>query len=309
MNEARRPYPAVATLAVILVITAAWWTLALWPPTVDGPAWIERTRLACFGASPGGLPNAGGWMVMTGQPLGMLGILFVVWGKDVVEGLRGLQRLATGQLVIGAALAGIVAGLAAVALRVSSADARPFDVNTTTRLASQLTRISDTVPTMRLADQTGRVLDLAELRGKTVLVTFAYAHCETVCPLVVMDLLDVQDRIRRDVFGFSPVTDSAALAAALPEIVIVTLDPLRDTPSRLPSIVEQWKLGLNAHVLSGPVEEVERALNAWRVPRVRNSSTGDYSHPTMVYVIGPDGRITYVTTGGADIIAAAVKAI
>ena len=300
---------AVATLAVILLITAAWWTLALWPPTLAGPEWVERTRLACFGANPGGLPNAGGWMVMTGQPLAMLGILFVVWGREGREGLRGLQQLASGQLAIGIGMAGIVAGLAGVTMRVSKADAQPFEVNTATRLASQLTRISDTVPTMRLADQTGRVLDLAELRGKTVLVTFAYAHCETVCPLVVMDLIDVQDRIRRDVFGFAPVTDSVALAAALPEIVIVTLDPLRDTPSRLPSIVTQWKLGLNAHVLSGDVEAVERVLNAWRIPRVRNSATGDYSHPTMVYVIGPDGRITYVTPGGADIIAAAVKAI
>ncbi|MDA1082682.1 MAG: hypothetical protein O2973_13620 [Gemmatimonadetes bacterium] len=62
-------------------------------------------------------------------------------------------------------------------------------------------------------------------------------------------------------------------------------------------------------MLSGDVEQVERTLNAWRIPRVRNGATGDYSHPTMVYVIGPDGRITFVTPGGAELIAAAVKAL
>ncbi len=293
MTRALRPYAAVATLAVILAITAAWWALALWPSAASAPAWIERTRLACFGAEPGGLPNAGGWLVMIGQPLSMLLVLFAAWGADLRAGVRALTGRVTGQLAIGVVLAGVIAGTAGVVLRVTNADARPFAVNTATRLASQLTRINDTVPTMRLADQTGRVLNLSELRGKAVLVTFAYAHCQTVCPLVVMDMLEVQQR----------------LGADAPEVVIVTLDPLRDTPSRLPSIATQWKLGENAHVLSGEVAQVERTLNAWRIPRVRNEVTGDYSHPTMVYVIAPDGRIKYITPGGAELIAAAVLAL
>jgi cytochrome oxidase Cu insertion factor (SCO1/SenC/PrrC family) len=294
-QDLRRQNAAVVTLAVIVGITAAWWTLALWPaePAIGTPpGWIERTRLACFGAAPGGLPDAGGWLVMTGQPLAMLLVLFAAWGRDVRLGVVRLTRHLAGQLVVGATLAGSLAGVAAVILRVSTADARPFEVSTVEKLASQLTRLNDTVPSMRLADQTGRQVNLTEYRGRAVLVTFAYAHCQTVCPLVVMDMLEVQKR----------------LGAEAPEVVIVTLDPHRDTPSRLPAIAEQWKLGPNAHVLSGPVEEVETVLNAWRVPRVRNAATGEYSHPTMVYVIAPDGRIAYVTPGDADLITAAVKA-
>ena len=307
--KARRPFVAVATLAVILAITAVWWALALWPPTTDTPGWVERTRLACFGAHPGGLPDAGGWMVMTGQPLAMLLVLFAAWGSDVRDGLRALQQKVSGQLAIGVGLAGVIAGLAGVVLRVSSADARPFEVNSAAQLASQLTRINDTVPTMRLADQTGRMVNLSEYRGKAVLVTFAYAHCQTVCPLVVMDLVEVQNRLRREIATRLPEADAAAIAAVVPEVVIVTLDPLRDTPSRLPTIAKEWGLGANGHVLSGPIEDVEQTLNAWRIPRVRNAATGDYSHPTMVYVIAPDGRITFVTPGGADLIVAAVKAL
>jgi protein SCO1/2 len=288
-----RPILAVATLAVILVITAAWWTLALWPVEGAAPGWVERTRLACFGASPGGLPDAGGWMVMTGQPLGMLLVLFAAWGRDVRHGLAALQRRASGQLAIGVGLATILAGLGGVVARVRNADAMPFAPNTTARLVSQLTRINDTVPTMRLVDQRGATLDLAALRGRPVLVTFAYAHCQTVCPLIVTDLLDVQRQLG----------DSA------PTVVIVTLDPLRDTPSRLPSIASQWKLGDRAHVLSGSVADVEKALNRWRIPRVRNEKTGELSHPTMVYVIGADGRIHYITPAGADLIAAAVRSL
>lgn len=293
MSEARRQRGAVVALLAICVVTAAWWTLALWPPGGTPPAWLERTRLACFGAAPGGLPDAGGWLVMTGQPLGMLLVLFGVWGRDLRAGLSRTLGTTWGQLTVGVASAGVAAGLVGVALRLSSDDAQPFATNTVERLASQLTRISDTVPTMRLVDQTGRVVQLDAFRGKAVLVTFAYAHCQTVCPLVVMDLLDVQKK----------------LGLNAPEVVIVTLDPMRDTPSRLPSIAAEWSLGANAHVLSGSVEEVDQVLNAWRVPRVRNAATGDFTHPTIVYVLAPDGRITYVTEGGTALIAAAVQAL
>ncbi len=62
-------------------------------------------------------------------------------------------------------------------------------------------------------------------------------------------------------------------------------------------------------MLSGSPEAVERTLNAWRVPRVRNEKTGNLSHPSVVYVIAPDGRITYVLTGEAEAIVAAVRAL
>ncbi len=62
-------------------------------------------------------------------------------------------------------------------------------------------------------------------------------------------------------------------------------------------------------MLSGQPELVERTLNAWLVPRARNERTGDISHPSIVYVVGADGRITYVVTGNVETIAAAVRAL
>jgi cytochrome oxidase Cu insertion factor (SCO1/SenC/PrrC family) len=65
----------------------------------------------------------------------------------------------------------------------------------------------------------------------------------------------------------------------------------------------------DARVLSGAPETVERTLNAWRIPRVRNEKTGDLSHPAVVYIVSPTGRITYVVDGVAETIAAAVRAL
>jgi hypothetical protein len=42
---------------------------------------------------------------------------------------------------------------------------------------------------------------------------------------------------------------------------------------------------------------------------MRNQRTGDISHPSIVYVIGPNGRIAYVLGGDRAAIAAAVRAL
>ena len=292
MTPAPRGRMAVGALLVIIAITASWWALALWPVSGGGPEWLLRTRQVCFGATADRLPDAGGWILLVGQPLGMIGLLAVVWGSDLRHGMaRALGRV-SGQVTAGLLAATIVAGLAAVGVRVRTAGIETFDTGAGTSAAA-LTRLNDAAPPLALIDQSGRELTLAGLRGRPVLVAFAYAHCATVCPLIVSDVTTAQQRLA----GESPV------------VLLVTLDPWRDTPSRLPAIASQWGLGEGAHVLSGPPDVVERTLNAWRVPRTRNVKTGDISHPSIVYVVSAEGRISYAVTGGPDAIVAAVRAL
>jgi protein SCO1/2 len=287
-----RARTALGALAVIVAITASWWALALWP-TADAPSWVLRTRETCFGTAATGLPDAGGWLALVGQPLGMLAVLLAVWGTEVRNGLRATMRFVAGQLAVGVVGAALLAGVLGVVVRVRDADARPFASSPTEALAGQLNRLNDAPKPFALVDQHGRTVTLEQFRGKPVLVTFAYAHCETVCPLLVSEVLGARDR----------------LGARAPAVLIVTLDPWRDTPSRLPSIAERWGATGDAHVLGGSPEEVERVLNAWRIPRARNERTGDVSHPSIVYVVGADGRIAYVVTGSEPLIRAAVEAL
>jgi len=293
MISRTRAGTALGTLAAIVAITGSWWALALWPVGPSVPAWFLRTRAVCFGATPSGLPNAGGWLLLIGQPLGMLAVLGIVWTAEVRAGLALAMSRVAGQMALGIVTAALVAGIGGVAVRVARAGDRPFSVGADREIAAQLTRVNDAAPALSLVDQYGRTVTLDEFRGRPILVTFAYAHCETVCPAVVADVLAAGRRL----------TDSR------PAILIVTLDPWRDTPSRLGAIATAWSVDGDARVLSGPPNIVERALNAWRVPRVRNEKTGDFSHPSVVYVVGPDGRITYVVAGGAETIAAAVRAL
>lgn len=284
---------AVGTLAVIVAITASWWALALWPTPDTAPEWLLRTRDTCFGTAETGLPDAGGWMVMTGPPLSMLLVLFAGWGRDVKAGLRNLAEQVPGQLVLGTTAALLVAGLMGIGLRVRVADAQPFATSGTEAVAGQLNRLNDKPKALTLVDQHGDTVSLAQFAGRPVIVTFAYANCHTICPVIVNEVLAARDK----------------LVAQDPVVLVVTLDPWRDTPSRLPSIAARWGMTGDAHVLSGSTDAVERVLSAWRIPRARNEKTGDLTHPSLVYVVGQDGKIAYAVSGSEPVIRAAVEAL
>jgi protein SCO1/2 len=292
MSATARAWGTVAALGAIVVITASWWALALWPVSSETPVWLLRTREVCFGSTVDALPNAAGWLLLVGQPAGMVALLAVVWGAELRAGLALAMARAAGQVATGVALALVLGGLGAAAIRVRGASAEPFATGALD-IAAQLTRVNDVAPDVSLIDQSGREVSLKSFRGRPVIVTFAFAHCETVCPLIVGDVLAARRRID----------------GTPPPVLVVTLDPWRDTPSRLASIATSWGLDPGAHLLSGSLDAVERTLNAWRVPRARNSRTGAISHPSMVYIVDADGRIAYVVNGGAEAISAAVRAL
>lgn len=292
MTARARAWTALGALLMVLAIAASWWALALWPVGPDAPQWVLRTREVCFGAKVNALPDAGGWLLLIGQPLGLIVLLAAVWGAELRAGLSMAMARMAGQLAVGAVLAALVAGLGSAVVRVRAADGEPFSTGASD-IAARLTRINDVAPRLALSDQFGAEVTLDAFRGRPVLVTFAFAHCQTVCPLIVADVMSARHQIEGEP----------------PAVLVVTLDPWRDTPGRLPSIAAAWKLDGDARVLSGPPDDVERVLNAWRVPRVRNQKTGDIAHPSIVYVIGADGRIAYVVSGDTQAIAAAVRAL
>ena len=271
------PRAALALLALlgILLISASFWALALWPLTSTAAAWVVRTREICFGSAPDGLPHAGGWVLLVGEPAGMLLFLLAAWGYEVREGCVFLWRRWAGRVVIGAVILVMGVGAGAASVRVAQATGTAFDPAGGRDPELALLPLRGPASELGLVDQRGATVTVESLRGRPAVVTFVYAHCETVCPVMVHDVL------------------AASAGRAVP--VLVTLDPWRDTPSRLPSIAQAWKLPGDALLLSGEVEAVEFVLNRWKVPRVRNGSTGELIHPTVAYVLDAEGRMRYQT--------------
>lgn len=277
-----RELAPVGVLALIAAITAGWWALALWPLPVETPGWLARTRSVCFGTSGTGLPDGGGWLLLIAEPISLITVLLVVWGGAVRDGMRALARRPWGRAGLHGAVLLVVIGVSAAAWRVKTASATdlPRLVSITPETYPRLDRRA---PPLTLRDHRGATVALEQFRGRPVLLTFAYAHCETVCPLLVRDVQAVRRRL--------PTLE--------PVVLVVTLDPWRDVPSRLPHIAASWGFEGDELLLGGTVEEVEAVLAAWNVRSFRNMATGTIEHPSLVYLLDRDGRIAFAAAGGA----------
>jgi cytochrome oxidase Cu insertion factor (SCO1/SenC/PrrC family) len=265
---------ALAALAFLLGVTAVWWAVALWPVPSDAPAWLQTARAVCFGAHDDGLPGAGGWILLIGEPIGMVAALWLLAREPLGAGLRGLARSRAGRGTLAVAAALVVVGAGAAGWRVFGGGGAPHPA----AIPSALRPLDSPAPALGLVDQHGDVVELERFRGRPVLVTFAFAQCETVCPLLVYDALRVAEERGAGV-------------------VVVTLDPWRDTPSRLPHVARAWGLGADAFVASGEVARVEAVLAAWGAAGVRDLRTGEVAHPPLTYVVDREGRLAFATTG------------
>ncbi len=275
---------ALTALGFLVAVTAAWWALALWPLPDAPPAWLERTRAVCFNAGPTGLPDPSGWILLVGQPLGMLGTLLAGWKTDVLSALRVLGRSWSGRSAMGTVAIAVVFGAGAAATRVATARQPSAGLTDAGDVPPTYPRLDRPIPDMSgLVDQKGRPFEPSALSGRAALITFGYGHCETVCPLLVRSALQVRDGL----LDQRPLT-----------VVTITLDPWRDTPSRLRAIADTWGLGAGDVLLGGDVDAVEAALDAWDVPHTRDERTGEVIHPALTYLVEPDGTVAYASTGG-----------
>ncbi len=277
----RSTVPLTATLLLLWAAgTLIWWGLAF-PPWVQAPApWLVRVQQICFGTDQAGQPSAFGWGALVAGPLGLLLSMLTGWSAELHQGLRRLARSGAGRAMLAALV--LVLGTQAVWVGIRVAGSTlPADAGAVSGpeepLPPDYPRLDRPVPDFRLVDAAGVVRTPRSYRGRLVLLTFAYGHCTTVCPLTLSTVRNAADY----------------LAALNPAIVVITLDAWRDTPSTLQSLMTRWALPPSASVLSGHPATVGRALDAFNVVSQRNEKTGDIDHVALVYVIDPQGRIAY----------------
>jgi protein SCO1/2 len=202
-----------------------------------------------------------------------------LWGPELPAALARAVRGRAGQCVVAVlALAVAFEGAWVVrkieAARAVSAWAQAIHDEGT--LPADYPRQTAPAPEFALVDQHGATLSLGRLKGRPVVLTFVFAHCQTLCPLVVETLKQA-----------SQESDPTS-------VLLVTLDPWRDTPSTLPGIASQWAVPGAFHVLSSHrVDEVLRVSERYGVTFTRDERTGDIAHPGLVFLIDADGGLAY----------------
>ncbi|MCB0365740.1 MAG: SCO family protein [Bdellovibrionaceae bacterium] len=268
-------------ICIWLGATLLWWAFAFAPTPGAAPAWLEAARSACFGRMPNGLPEPYGWMGLVLSPAILaIAILFVWSPQEVFATLKQALSLKVGQVFTAVTLILIggesvwVAQKFSAALEIESVD---FSAPTPdVQLPDNYPQVNKDLPAFSLVDQHGNTIGEKTFLGRPVVLTFAFAHCATVCPVIIHQVLQ---GLKED--------DGA-------EFLVITLDPWRDTPGSLPTIAKEWELPSFAHVLSHKtIEEVTRLFPLFNMPTSRNDKTGDITHPALVFVINPQGQWVY----------------
>lgn len=129
----------------------------------------------------------------------------------------------------------------------------------------------------RLVDFDGHPRSLADYRGQVVVIFFGYVHCPDACPAELFKLAQVMKRL-------GPAT-------ARVRVLLITLDPQRDTPQLLKNYVTAFDPRFVG--LSGTPAQIDQAAASFYVAYAKAPIDGDYGaidHSTATYVLDPQGR-------------------
>jgi protein SCO1/2 len=136
-------------------------------------------------------------------------------------------------------------------------------------------------PAIDLRNYLGRSVSLAQYRGKAVLVTFLYANCPDVCPLIASNL-----RVALNMLG---------PRASRAQVIAVSVDPRGDTPQAVARFVRSHQLTGRMQYLIGDAAELARTWSAWRVGSRREAGQPDLvAHDALVYGVSASGKLTTI---------------
>lgn len=107
-------------------------------------------------------------------------------------------------------------------------------------------------PEFRLTDQFGNAASMRQYGEDTVVVlTFLYTYCPDICPIVAQHIKSIQQSLSGD--------------AANVSILVVSVDPARDTVERAMEYSEDWGMTPHWTFLVGSEEELRPVWEAYAI--------------------------------------------
>lgn len=128
----------------------------------------------------------------------------------------------------------------------------------------------------QLTDQDGRAVTQASFAGRPLLLYFGYTSCPDVCPVDLAKIVKIADAVRQS----SGMTVTP---------VFVTIDPERDTPTRLQAYVRAFGKGVIG--LTGTTAQIGAIADEYHVYFKKVPVDGGYlmDHSTMLFLVGSNG--------------------
>ncbi len=132
-------------------------------------------------------------------------------------------------------------------------------------------------PPIVLTDQYGKKVDLAKLKGHSVLVAFLYTHCTDLCPIVAGKVHTAYAQIPK---------------AQRPLFLAVSVDHAHDTPASAAAFNKRHRTTGEIDWLLGSQTELEKVWKAWGVKPEHNANDPEeIEHNAEIFAIDPQGQI------------------
>lgn len=138
----------------------------------------------------------------------------------------------------------------------------------------------------QLVDQNGQEITEMALRGGPSAVFFGFTHCPDVCPTTLFELAGYQQALKEEGRDL--------------KVVLVTVDPERDTPEVLKDYVEALSPDITA--ITGEPEEIAAMLKGWGVYARKIEEDDGYTmdHTATVFLIDGEGRFAGTISPGEN---------
>lgn len=132
--------------------------------------------------------------------------------------------------------------------------------------------------TAALTDQRGQALGLAQLRGQPVLIGMFYSSCTSVCPMLIAQLQRIERTLPADVRSGT-------------RVLLVSLDPERDTPERLLALAKRHGVDESRWRFTRTSESGVREIAALLGVSYRRLPDGEISHSPLIALVDQDGVV------------------
>ena len=142
------------------------------------------------------------------------------------------------------------------------------------------------LPEFELLDPLGNTVNRETFLDQWSLMFFGFTHCPDICPLTLQTLAAAQGEL--DAAGQQP----------LPQIVLISVDPERDTPQLMGQYVSHFGDG-NLGV-TGSLDELKKLTSALGIYFQKQSGDADsyaVDHSAAVLLINPNGEFHALFSG------------
>lgn len=131
--------------------------------------------------------------------------------------------------------------------------------------------------------QNDATVKLESFKGKVTVLAMVFTNCQSACPRIVADIQRIESEIPKD-----EIKDV--------QFVLVTMDPLRDTPKRLREFAAEHKLTSRWTLLTSNENDALEFANVIGM-KYKKTEDGGFDHSNLINILDKEGVIKHQQVG------------